>query len=175
MRQHRVIRRERTQDVAGEEHADQRQMDGEPRHQIADRDLGDPQPVGDVGQDAHDHEIAHAQHETGRDQRGDRQREEAFAPLLPTDGGTGHDRTPAVFLFFQTEHTLAAPPAAQGPRAPQTNQAGRHGPERAMRPSICPTTAIHIAAATDTYSPRATANPAEPRSASADPGLPSSP
>lgn len=288
MRQHRVIRRERTQDVAGEEHADQRQMDGEPRHQIADRDLGDPQPVGDVGQDAHDHEIAHAQHETGRDQRGDRQREEAFAPLLPTDGGTGHDRTPAVFLFFQTEHTLAAPPAAQGPetrrrraedarpiihrrfrrsspsgaraaparrlqwektcitvrgretreqawdcsagimttimyrrsmwtirrrtsasiprprrstsrrisspkaaesapmpivadrqasrppRAPQTNQ-GRHGPERAMRPSICPTTAIHIAAATDTCSPRATANPAEPRSASADPGLPSSP
>lgn len=124
MRQHRVIRRERTQDVAGEEHADQRQMDGEPRHQIADRDLGDPQPVGDVGQDAHDHEIAHAQHETGRDQRDGRQREEAFAPLLPTDGGTGHDRTPAVFLFFQTEHTLAAPPAAQGPRdAPKT-----HGP-----------------------------------------------
>lgn len=124
MRQHRIIRRERAQDVAGEEHADQRQMGGEPRHQIADRDLGDPQPVGDVGQDAHDHEIAHAQHETGRDQRGDRQREEAFAPLLPTDGGTGHDRTPAVFLFFQTEHTLAAPPAAQGPRdAPKT-----HGP-----------------------------------------------
>lgn len=34
-----------------------------------------------------------------------------------------------------------------------------------MRPSICPTTAIHIAAATDTCRPpRATANPAEPRS-----------
>ncbi|BBA48553.1 hypothetical protein BBJK_02306 [Bifidobacterium bifidum LMG 13195] len=65
----------------------------------------------------------------------------------------------------------AGKPAAP---APQTNQ-GRHGPERAMRPSICPTTAIHIAAATDTCSPRATANPAEPRSASADPGLPSSP
>ena len=64
--------------------------------------------------------------------------------------------------------------ASRPPRAPQTNQ-GRHGPERAMRPSICPTTAIHIAAATDTCSPRATANPAEPRSASADPGLPSSP
>ena len=60
MRQHRVIRRERTQDVAGEEHADQRQMGGEPRHQIADRDLGDPQPVGDVGQDAHHDEFTHA-------------------------------------------------------------------------------------------------------------------
>ena len=112
--QHRVVGREGAQQVARQEHADQRHMRGEPReargqgrterrdrrvhereqrHQIADRHLRHLQSDGDVRQDADHDEFAHAEHEARGDQDKHRKIEEPFLchAAFPFHTGTSID------------------------------------------------------------------------------------
>ena len=97
--EHAIIRRERAQHIADKKHPNQRQMRGktrktsrqcrserrdrriherEQRHKIADRHLRHLQASRDIRQNANDNELAHAQHETQRDQHNHRQIEKPF-------------------------------------------------------------------------------------------------